>query len=129
MCDSQKKLHWNCTFGEIAVQEQTYLAKEGGKLCRPFQSAAKISCRAYSQRLQRVITDFSADVPFAQVQDLRKTRKVFWKEGKLSMVRRSDEITPVFAVTIGDVAAAGADLKRLAMAIGFQRTQPGAWIR
>ena len=178
-----------CTFGEITVDEQTYLSKEGGKLCRPFQSAAGISCRAYSTRLQRVITDFGADLPFARVsekvrehyginiasgatatiterharrmteadmtptkrpasgpmtliaeidgsmipvvqtgttdgdgpKDRRKTRKVFWKEGKLSLTRRSDEINPVFAVTLGDAVAAGADLMRLAIATGFDK--------
>jgi hypothetical protein len=180
-----------CTFGEITVDEQTYRRKEGGKLCRPFQHSAGISCRAYSTRLQRVITDFGADLPFARVlekvqehygitiasgaaatitehharrmtdadmtpdrrpaqgamtliaeidgsmipmvqtgttegdglKDRRKHRKVFWKEGKLSMIRRSDEINPVFAVTLGDAAAAGADLMRLAIA------RPGLRIR
>ena len=178
-----------CTFGEITVDEQTYRSKEGGKLCRPFQRSAGISCRAYSTRLQRVITDFGADLPFARVsekvqehygitiasgsaatitehharrmtdadmtpdrrpaqgamtliaeidgsmipmvqtgttdgdglKDRRKHRKVFWKEGKLSMIRRSDEINPVFAVTLGDAAAAGADLMRLAIAAGFDQ--------
>lgn len=33
-----------------------------------------------------------------------------WKEGKLSLIRRSDEINPVFAVTPSDAVAAGADL-------------------
>lgn len=178
-----------CTFGEITVDEQTYLSKAGGKLCRPFQRAAGISCRAYSTRLQRVITDFGADLPFARVsekvqehygipiasgaaatiterharrmteadmtpdkrlapgpmtliaeidgsmipvvqtgmtdgdgpKDRRKTRQVFWKEGKLSMIRRSDEINPVFAVTLGDAVAAGADLMRLAISAGFDQ--------
>jgi hypothetical protein len=54
-------------------------------------------------------------------KDRRKTRKVFWKEGKLSMIRRSDEINPVFAVTLGDAVAAGADLMRLAVAVGFNK--------
>jgi hypothetical protein len=62
-----KKLHWTWTFGEISVQEQTYQAKEGGSLCRPFQQAAQISCRGYSTRLQRAITDFGADVAFGRV--------------------------------------------------------------
>jgi hypothetical protein len=170
------------------VQEQTYLVKEGGKLCRPFQHVARVSCRGYSMRLQRAITDFGADVPFGGVQekirehygipiaaaavvsitehhagriteadmtpasrqaggpltliaqmdgsmipivrtgsmdaaagkeDRRKIRTVFWKEAKLSLVRRSDEVTPLFAVTLGDAVAAGADLKRLAVATGF----------
>jgi hypothetical protein len=52
-------------------------------------------------------------------QDRRKTRRVFWKEAKLTLVRRSDEITPLFAVTLGDAVAAGADLKRLAVAAGL----------
>lgn len=170
------------------VQEQTYLSKASGKLCRPFQNTAQVACRGYSQRLQRAITDFGADVPFGQVAekirehygislassaavtiterhaahiteadmtpecrgtegsltliaqtdgsmiplvqpgatdnegekpDRRKTRKLFWKEAKLSLVRRVDEITPLFAVTLGDAVAAGADLKRLALAAGF----------
>ncbi len=181
------------------MQEQTYLAGGSGKLCRPFQAAAQVSCRGYSRRLQRAITDFGADVPFGRVaekiqehygitiaaaavvsitehhasriteldmtpaprkacgaltliaetdgsmipvvqtgaadaegclpgghpsghrQDRRKTRQVFWKEAKLSLVRRSDEMTPLFAVTLGDATAAGADLKRLAVAAGFNK--------
>lgn len=170
--------------------EQTYCAKEDGKLCRPFRSAARISCRGYSKRLQRAITDFGADVPFGGVpekirehygitiaatavvsiterhadciteadmtpksrpaggplvliaetdgsmiplvqtespkldgskQDRRKTRTVFWKEAKLSLIRRANEITPSFAVTLGDAEAAGADLMRLAVATGFDK--------
>lgn len=53
------------------------------------------------------------------VTDLRKTRKLLWKEAKLGLVRRADEVKPVFAVTLGDAAAAGADLKRLALAAGL----------
>ena len=173
----------------MTVEEQAYRTNEGGKLCRPFQSRAEVSCRSYSTRLQRAITDFGADVPFAQVrekifehygihiasgaaatlteshasrlsetdmtpavrptkdaqmliaeidgsmipivqtgnadgsgpQDRRKTRKLFWKEAKLSMIRRKEEVTPLFAVTLGDAAAAGADLMRLAKATGFNK--------
>jgi hypothetical protein len=173
----------------VTVSEQTYRTIEGGKLCRPFQNRAEVFCRGYSTRLQRAITDFGADVPFAHVrdkiyehygihiangaaatiterhashlsetdmtpvarlakgaltliaetdgsmipivqtgtsdasgpQDRRKTRKVFWKEAKLSMIRRADEVTPSFAVTLGDAAAAGADLMRLALAAGFNQ--------
>ena len=35
------------------------------------------------------------------------------------MIRRADEVTPLFAVTLGDAGAAGADLLRLAPAAGF----------
>ena len=64
-----KKLHWICSFGEVTVEEQTYRSNESGKLCRPFQHRAEVSCRSYSKRLQRAITDFGADAPFAQVQE------------------------------------------------------------
>lgn len=171
------------------MEEQTYRNNESGKLCWPFHDRAEVTCRSYSTRLQRAITDFGADLPFAQVrekilehygihiangaaatitesharrlnesdmtpairpaqaeltliaqvdgsmipivqtgnadesgpQDRRKTRKLFWKEAKLSMIRRADEVTPIFAVTLGEVATAGADLMRLATAAGFKK--------
>ncbi len=53
-------------------------------------------------------------------QDARKTREVFWKEAKLSLVRRFDESQPLFAVTLGGPAEAGADRVRLARAAGFE---------
>lgn len=36
-------------------------------MVRPFQSSAEVYCRGYSLPLQRVITDFGADIPFGQV--------------------------------------------------------------
>lgn len=51
--------------------------------------------------------------------DLRKTRKLLWKEAKLALVRRSDEIEPLVAVTLGDQAMAGEALDRLAHAAGL----------
>lgn len=36
------------------------------------------------------------------LQDRRKTRKVFWQEAKLSMIRRAHEVKPIFAVTPDD---------------------------
>ena len=51
--------------------------------------------------------------------DLRKTRQLSWKEAKLSLVKRSDEIAPVFAVTLADVTTAGSLLKQLAVATGL----------
>ena len=51
--------------------------------------------------------------------DLRKTRKLSWKEAKRVLVRRSDEVEPVFAVTLGDATAAGTCLKQLAVASGL----------
>ena len=34
---------------------------------RPFSASAEVRCRGYSLPLQRVITDFGADVPFGQI--------------------------------------------------------------
>lgn len=53
--------------------------------------------------------------------DRRKQRTLFWKEARLSLVRRPDEVEPIFAVTVGDATAAGQALKRLAGAAGLNR--------
>ncbi len=34
---------------------------------RPFSQSARVSCRSYSTPLQRIITDFGADVPFGRI--------------------------------------------------------------
>jgi hypothetical protein len=186
LSDSQKKLYWFSTFGEISVTEQTYIDKQDGKLRRPFQASAQIRCRGYSRPLQRAITDFGADDAFGRVAkklrehygitlagnailtiterharaitaidvmptlrpsavpltlvaevdgsmipivettagtdgltDRRKTRKLLWKEAKLALVRRANEVDPVIAVTLGDPASSGEALKQLAQAVGF----------
>ena len=54
--------------------------------------------------------------------DKRKRRRVFWKEARLSLVRRPTEITPTFAVTLGDAQACGQQIKTLALAAGLTRT-------
>jgi len=41
--------------------------KDSGGIVRPFSVSAEISCRDYSLPLQRVITDFGADVPFHRI--------------------------------------------------------------
>lgn len=53
--------------------------------------------------------------------DKRKRRVLSWKEARLSLVRRSTEVEPMFAVTLGDAATTGIALKRLAMAAGLNR--------
>lgn len=40
---------------------------KGKGIVRPFSASAEVHCRGYSQPLQRVITDFGADVPFGQI--------------------------------------------------------------
>jgi hypothetical protein len=51
--------------------------------------------------------------------DKRKHRTLLWKEARLSLVRRPDQVEPTFDVTLGDAATTGAALKRLAMAAGL----------
>jgi hypothetical protein len=40
---------------------------ESKQVVRPFQRAAEVHCRGYSRPLQRVITDFGADVAFGKI--------------------------------------------------------------
>ncbi|MFH1872898.1 MAG: hypothetical protein ABIK82_10295 [Pseudomonadota bacterium] len=56
----------------------------------------------------------------SEVPGKRKHRTLLWKEARLSLVRRPDEIEPSFDVTLGDVATTGAALKRLAVAAGLK---------
>jgi hypothetical protein len=63
----EKKILWHSTFGEISVEERQY--RHGSQSIRPFVERAKVRHRRCSQPLQRVVTDFAADVAFAQVED------------------------------------------------------------
>lgn len=60
-----KKLWWRSTVGAIAVEERLF--RKGSRLVRGFSEQAKLSCRGMSMRLQRAVTDFGAELPFAQV--------------------------------------------------------------
>ncbi len=46
------------------MNEQVY--RREGKEVRPFSLAARVKCRGYSRRLQRVMTDFGADESFGE---------------------------------------------------------------
>src|SRR5271154_5148346 len=59
----KKKLRWHTKFGEIEVLEPQYRCET--KRIRPFLRSAKVVPRGCSRPLQRVITDFAADQPFA----------------------------------------------------------------
>ena len=61
-----KKLRWHTKFGEIEVLEPQYRCES--KRIRPFLRSAKVVPRGCSRPLQRAITDFAADQPFAQVR-------------------------------------------------------------
>jgi hypothetical protein len=52
--------------------------------------------------------------------DKRRHRTLSWKEARLSLVRRPEEVEPVFAVTLASVDAVGEDMKRLALAKGLR---------
>ena len=42
------------------------LFRKGHQTLRPFSNSAAITCRSYSLPLQRVVTDFAADLPYAR---------------------------------------------------------------
>lgn len=60
-----KNLCWRTTFGPIHVSETLY--RFGTRTQRRFAGRAGVSHRGCSQPLQRVVTDFGADVAFGQV--------------------------------------------------------------
>ena len=61
----KKKVWWHSTFGAIEVEEPQL--REGSRRLRPFAREAEIANRGCSLPLQRVLTDFGADIPFCQV--------------------------------------------------------------
>ena len=63
----KKTLYWYSRFGKIGVEEQTFTEVKGGQLVRPFSESAQVHCRGYSLPLQRVVTDFGADVAFGRI--------------------------------------------------------------
>ncbi len=71
------------------MQEQVYRHGRGGAQVRPFVGAARVSCRGYSLGLQRVVTDFGADVSFARVPE--KVREHYGIEVWASTVRAITE--------------------------------------
>lgn len=71
------------------VQEQVYRRGRGGEQGRPFAGAARVSCRGYSLGLQRVVTDFGADVSFGRVPE--KVREHYGIEVSASTVRAITE--------------------------------------
>ncbi len=69
--------------------EQIYRHGRGGAQVRPFMRAARVSCRGYSLGLQRVVTDFGADVAFGRVPE--KVREHYGIEVAASTVRAITE--------------------------------------
>jgi len=65
--EGKKKLSWHTTFGDISIDEPQY--RDGTKRVRPFAQSAQVSNRGCSRPLQRAVTDFGADQPFAKARD------------------------------------------------------------
>ena len=65
--EGKKKLCWHSTFGDISIDEPQY--RDGTKRVRPFAQSAQVSNRGCSGPLQRAVTDFGADQPFAKARD------------------------------------------------------------
>ena len=53
--------------GSIELIEQLLSQGKGKPIIRPFCQSAGVSCRRYSIPLQKIITDFGADVPFGRI--------------------------------------------------------------
>ena len=60
----KKRIYWYTTFGEVSIYESRFTKNQ--KLHRPFSYSADVYCRAYSEPLQRRMTDFGADESFAK---------------------------------------------------------------
>ena len=54
-------------FGSFTVEEQTVCDHRQEKEIRPVVNACAIHSHSYSLRLERALTDFGSDVPFAKV--------------------------------------------------------------
>jgi Uncharacterised protein family (UPF0236) len=74
------------TFGRVEVIEQLLRIKRGGAELRPFCREAQVKHRGYSLRLQRVLTDFGAEVSFGQA--VRRVKEHYAIEVPAEAVRR-----------------------------------------
>jgi hypothetical protein len=63
--EGKKTLYWYTRLGKIAVVEAVFTRGRRGPELRPFAASAEVVCRGYSPALQRAMTDFGADEPFA----------------------------------------------------------------
>jgi len=70
----------------VAVIEQLLRIKRGGAELRPFCREARVKHRGYSLRLQRVLTDFGAEVSFGQA--VSRVREHYAIEVPVAAVRQ-----------------------------------------
>lgn len=85
--NGKKKVHWNTSFGEISVMEQT--VKVDGGVVRPFCEATGVQCRGYSLPYQRRITDFGSQKSFDR--GARQVKEHYGLDISESTVRRITE--------------------------------------
>lgn len=74
----------------------------GGALITPFEKAANVSNRQYSRRLERAVTDFGAESPFAKVGD---RIKIHYGEGVYVPPSAARSITEKHAHQIKELQA------------------------
>ncbi len=67
----KKKLIWHSSLGDLEIEEQLYRCCEKNTLIRSFSylTKTKEKTKAYSIRLQRIITDFGCDFSFLTSQN------------------------------------------------------------
>lgn len=70
----------------MEVIEQLLRIKRGGAELRPFCREAQVKHRGYSQRLQRVLTDFGSEVSFGQA--VSRVREHYAVEVPVEAVRQ-----------------------------------------
>ena len=87
--EGKKRLKWQTLFGAIEIEEQSFRRKKDGHQLRPFSLRAGVSSRRYSLPLQRALTDFGADAPFAEV--VKKMREHYGVEVSASAAREMTE--------------------------------------
>jgi hypothetical protein len=63
--EGKKTLYWYTRLGTITLIETVFTRGRRGPELRPFSTSAEVVCRGYSVGLQRALTDFGADEPFA----------------------------------------------------------------
>src|SRR2546425_8957505 len=65
--------------------------------------------------------------PGAAAPDLRKTRRVSWKEARLALAREPGSVTPVVGATLGSVEEAGERLAVCARQAGAGNPHKVSW--
>ena len=87
--EGKKTLYWYTRLGKIALVETVFTRGRRGPELRPFSASAEVVCRGCSPALQRAMTDFGADGPFAAAA--AKLREHYGIDVPVSAVRAITE--------------------------------------